>query len=89
MTTERIRELESIGFAWRISQTDSWSLRLQQLCGFKEQFGHCLVPRQYAANPKLGTWVNTQRRNYMLYQEAKPSPITLLPEIVISLLVLY
>ena len=52
-TAEHIRALNGIGFDWRTSQTE-WSLRFQQLCEFKEQFGHCLVPRQYAANPKLG-----------------------------------
>ena len=76
MTAERIRELKSIGFNWGTSQTDSWSVRFQQLLEFKVQFGHCLVPRQYTANPKLGKWVHTQRYKYKLYQEGKPSPIT-------------
>jgi hypothetical protein len=76
ITAERIRELESIGFDWGPSQTDSWSVRFQQLCEFKAQFGHCLVPQQYAANRKLWEWVNTQRRCYILYQEGKPSPMT-------------
>ena len=43
---------------------------------YKAQFGHCRVARQYAANPKLGTWVETQRRDYKLYQKGKPSPMT-------------
>ena len=76
ITAECIRELESIGFDWGSSQTDSWSVRFQQLCEFKAQFGHCLVPQQYAANPKLGKWVHRQRHNYRLHQEGKPSPIT-------------
>jgi hypothetical protein len=75
MTAERIRELESIGFDWGSSQTD-WSVRFQQLCEFNAQFGHCLVPYQYSANPKLGKWVNTQRGCYRLYQEGKPSSMT-------------
>ena len=75
MTAERIRELESIGFDWGTSKTD-WSVRFQQLCQFKAHFGHCLVSRQYAANPKLGRWVNTQRNHYRLHQEGKPSPMT-------------
>jgi hypothetical protein len=76
MTAERIRELESIGLDWGTSQTDSWSVRFQQLREFKAQFGHCLLSQQYAANPKLGKWVSTQRRCYRLYQEGKPSPMT-------------
>ena len=53
MTVERIRELESIGFDWRASQT-SWNERLKQLRDYKAEFGHCLVPFKYSANPALG-----------------------------------
>jgi hypothetical protein len=81
MTEERIRELESVGFGWGItkSKTDLasiWSVRFQQMCEFKAQFGHCLVPYRYAANLKLGQWVSRQRSNYRLLQEGKPSPMT-------------
>ena len=74
-TAEHIRALNGIGFDWRTSQT-KWSVRFQQLCEFKEQFGHCLVPKRYSANPKLGNWVLNQRRIYRLYQEEKPSYMT-------------
>ena len=76
MTAERIRALDVVGFDWGTSKTDSWTVRFQQLCEFKAHFGHCLVSRQYAANPKLGQWVSTQRRFYRLHQEGKPSHIT-------------
>jgi hypothetical protein len=46
------------------------------LCEFKEEFGHCLVPNKYPANPKLGRWVMNQRSNYKFYQEGKPSPMS-------------
>ena len=77
MTEERVRELESVGFEWGTSKTglaSSWSVRFQQMCEFKEQFGHCVVPHQYTANPELGKWVSTQRSHYKLYQEGKPRP---------------
>ena len=38
--------------------------RFQQFWEYKVQFGHCLVPRQYSANPRLGTWVRYQRARY-------------------------
>jgi hypothetical protein len=79
MTEERIRELESIGFDWGTTKTDLasiWSARFQQLREYKVQSGHCLVPQQYAANRKLGKWVSTQRAQYKLYQEGKPSAMT-------------
>ena len=76
MTTERIRELESIGFEWETNAASYWNERFAQLHEFKVQFGHCLVPTQYSANPKLGIWVSKQRSNFRLYQEGKPSPMT-------------
>jgi hypothetical protein len=75
MTAERIRALESVGFDWGKS-VPMWSKQFEQLCQYKVQLGHCLVPNKYAANPKLGLWVATQRIKYRLYQEGKPSPMT-------------
>ena len=72
MTDERIQELESIGFDWETSQTD-WIVRFEQLREYKAEFGNIRVPCKYSANPKLGTWVMTQRRNYKLQQEGKTS----------------
>jgi len=34
------------------------------------------VPSKFAAHPKLGKWVSTQRSNYEFYQEGYPSPMT-------------
>lgn len=33
----------------------------QRLVQYKREHGHCLVPRKYDADPKLSTWVETQR----------------------------
>jgi len=80
MTEERIRELKSIGFDWGKTKTDFaspiWSVRLQQLCEFKVQFGHCLMPKHYPANNKLENWVSDQRIQYKLFQGGKPSLVT-------------
>jgi hypothetical protein len=73
MTAERIQALDGIGFDWRTSNTDLafiWSVRFQELCDFKVQFGNCLVPNAYSASPKLGKWVSTQRKSY---ERRKPS----------------
>ena len=72
MTAERIRAFQSVGFEMETTAT-VWNKSFQQLCEFKEQFGHYLVPRRYSANPKLGMWVSHQRRSYTLHQEGKPS----------------
>jgi len=33
---------------------------------YKEVHGDCLVPRKYEADPKLGRWVSSQRKNKKL-----------------------
>jgi hypothetical protein len=79
MTAERIQELENVGFIWGTSNTNlrtSWNERFEQLREFKVQFGHCLVPQQYAADPKLGRWVSKQRYQCKLYHQGKTSPMT-------------
>ena len=53
-----------------------WHDHFRQLCEFKEQIGHSLVPVKYSANPKLGRWVLNQRNYYRLYREGTPSPMT-------------
>ena len=35
-----------------------------------------MVPQRYQANPQLGTWVHTQRRQYKLMTEGKKSSMT-------------
>jgi hypothetical protein len=70
MAAERIRTLDGIGFDWgttKIGVASIWSVRFQQLCDFKAQFGNYFVPIKYSANPKLGAWVSKQRCNYRLY----------------------
>jgi hypothetical protein len=74
-TAEHIRALNGIGFEWDTSAL-FWNERVGQLREFTAQFGHCIVPIKYSANPKLGRWVSTQRQNYKLYQEGKPSRMT-------------
>ena len=38
-----------------------WDDMYSRLKAYKEQFGDCLVPRKYEADPKLASWVETQR----------------------------
>ena len=43
---------------------------------YKATYGNCMVPQRYQANPQLGTWVHTQRRQYKLMQEGKKCSMT-------------
>lgn len=43
----------------RISKNEKrWFKTYFRLKRYKEAHGHCMVPREYPINPKLGTWVS-------------------------------
>ncbi len=50
--------------AQRISQSDRWERRFQELVEFEKTHGHCNVPILWPENPKLGRWVDNQRKFY-------------------------
>jgi hypothetical protein len=79
MTIFRIQELESLGFEWSRVQvcSDAWEVRLSELTDYRKIHGHCNVPIKYSENIQLGTWVMTQRTQYKLRREGKPSHMTL------------
>jgi len=65
LSVHRIKLLESIGFVWVVRDPDEqvpWMERLEQMKKYKAEYGTCLVPRSYSANPKLGKWVHYQVR---------------------------
>ena len=55
------------------NKIDVWDIRYDELIDFKEEFGHCNVPRNYN-NKSLAEWVHTQRKNkskLSLYKKEK------------------
>ncbi|KAG7356875.1 helicase domain protein [Nitzschia inconspicua] len=70
LTEERLRRLESIGFQWKVKHKmkryydKQWDSMFDRLKAFKEVNGHCIVPKRYPADARLGTWVHTQRIQY-------------------------
>ncbi len=63
MTDERENALSAINFEWDPVEIQ-WMHMFEELKAYKERFGDCLVPQQYSQNPRLGHWVNMQRRIY-------------------------
>jgi superfamily II DNA or RNA helicase len=63
LSSERIAQLESIGFCWDPYSEDleKW---IKQLKAYKVVHGDCRVPYAYKLNTKLASWVNNQRQNY-------------------------
>ena len=60
LTADRIEKLTEVGFVWK--PRVSWEERFDELVEFKDEFGHCNVSQNYAANPALAKWVRTQRQ---------------------------
>ena len=76
MTPARVDALNKIDFVWD-KQSANWYEHLGKLQEFKKKYLHTNVPMPYDENPKLAVWVKCQRRQYKLYQQGKPSAMTL------------
>ncbi|KAG7342377.1 helicase domain protein [Nitzschia inconspicua] len=60
----------------RGKKDEKWLGMLKQLVQYKKEHGSCLVPRGYAANPRLASWIAEQRKQYKLFQDGKSSSMT-------------
>lgn len=58
------------------SKSLKWMQSYDLLKEYKDEYGDCLVPRGYPENPKLGSWVAEQRKQYQLRKSNRPSSIT-------------
>jgi len=81
LTEERIQQLENIGLEW-ISNlkgsacNKSWEKHYQNLSLYKENHGHCNVPKNWKDNKELGSWVRNQRAQYWSMKISKKGPMT-------------
>lgn len=77
---EELNELSSLGFEFKVSsygaKPRSWEENFEALALFRAAHGHTQVPRQYMADIRLGLWASTQRSEYKLLCEGKPSKLT-------------
>lgn len=75
MTQARIAQLESVGFVWDSHEATWWD-RFNDLKAYQAVHGNCMVPTKYQPNPRLGTWVHHQRRQYRKLKHGKTSHMT-------------
>ena len=60
LSKQKIDKLIAVNFVFEPFD-EAWEEMFSLLCKFKEANGHCNVPRNYPQNPKLSSWLTTQR----------------------------
>lgn len=70
MTSAKIELLDAESFSWAYEnkRDKRWHELYGELLKFKEEHGHCNVPKKYHENQRLGSWVDYQRT---LYRQTK------------------
>ena len=66
--------LDEIGFScdiWQHRRDEAWLKQYDQLKAYKKSHGDCNVPRFYAKDQTLATWVVSQRRAYKSMVDGK------------------
>jgi len=63
MNSRRKKLLDDVGFVWD-AVGHTWITRYEELCDFRREHGHCVVPR---SNGRLGAWVEKMRIEYKKY----------------------
>ena len=66
MTNEKLQHLSDMDFQWSVMKernNATWDQRFEELKKFRDEHGHCRVPRVPSRSGKLGKWVDHQRYN--------------------------
>eukprot|EP00816_Leptocylindrus_hargravesii_P011744 CAMPEP_0196815602 /NCGR_PEP_ID=MMETSP1362-20130617/50747_1 /TAXON_ID=163516 /ORGANISM="Leptocylindrus danicus, Strain CCMP1856" /LENGTH=630 /DNA_ID=CAMNT_0042192627 /DNA_START=193 /DNA_END=2085 /DNA_ORIENTATION=+ len=76
MTKGKLQSLIALGFTWSLHRKTCWEDRLKELIRFRDDHGHCDIPKDYVSNPKLAAWAWKQRHGYTLFKQGKDSYMT-------------
>jgi hypothetical protein len=76
LNDERQQKLDDLNFTWSLRNRTDWQARFEELCDFKEEYGHCVVPQLFLQNKSLGKWVSKQREQYRKLLDGKSSFMT-------------
>jgi hypothetical protein len=66
----------STGGGWNGTGDAIWAAQLVRLEAYKVVHGDCSVPQRWAEDPRLGRWVDTQRRFKRKLDRGEPSQMT-------------
>ena len=77
LPNERRLRLDSLGFSWYPDE-ESWELGFSKLQNFRDENGHCQVPRLHVTEDgyPLGVWVTWQRNKNSKLTEARRQRLT-------------
>lgn len=74
LSASRFRKLDDLGFLWTIQRSRSterlsihdqkWLKMFEELRAYRDLYGHTNVPQTSKEDPKLGSWVCTQRSSF-------------------------
>ena len=86
VTPCQVAQLDALGFSWELSaaaiskikskagtKDAQWKEQLVKLKRYKADHGHCSVPLKWATDPKLGRWVEHQRRYKRALDRGEPN----------------
>ena len=61
LSTEYIQRLEETGFLWE-PRNDHWEKHYAEMVAYRQQHGHCHIPKSLKGNPQLHAWYSFQKR---------------------------
>jgi hypothetical protein len=64
------------GRRFRPYQAGQWAEKFEELCEYRHNMGHCIVPHTFSENLPLARWVKRQRYQHKLMVEGKQSTMT-------------
>eukprot|EP00591_Stephanopyxis_turris_P002410 CAMPEP_0195513210 /NCGR_PEP_ID=MMETSP0794_2-20130614/4917_1 /TAXON_ID=515487 /ORGANISM="Stephanopyxis turris, Strain CCMP 815" /LENGTH=623 /DNA_ID=CAMNT_0040641161 /DNA_START=70 /DNA_END=1938 /DNA_ORIENTATION=- len=85
MTNDRLAALIKLGFIFEtkinvdnnfLIERTKWNAKHNELIAYKQYFGNCEVPKNFAMNKDLAKWVLHQREEYKLKEEGQKSSLT-------------
>lgn len=73
LTLDQNKVLEYVEFPFSVANEDGWTKSFNEVKKYHSTYGHCNIPRTV---PRLGDWVNNQRRLKKKYDNGERSGLT-------------
>ena len=73
LTLDQIKVLEYVEFPFSVAREDGWIKSFNEVKKYHSTYGHSNIPRNV---PRLGDWVNNQRRLKKKYDKGEQSSLT-------------